>query len=176
VIFSNGDLTKIKETIDAESREAPAKAGTFAPLEVWIRAGSTGLDPKQTAFFQALNIPTKIVKTQIEIQNDKMVIAKGQKVELTHCALLEKLNIRPFKYKMEVAKVFDNGQIFPAEVLDITSADIIKSMNGAIRNIAAFGMATGYVTAPAAAHMMANAFQNMVYGSHQIENPFPLAT
>jgi large subunit ribosomal protein LP0 len=67
VIFSNGDLSKIKTVIDAEAREAPARAGAIAPLDVWIRAGSTGLDPKQTAFFQALNIPTKIVKTQIEI-------------------------------------------------------------------------------------------------------------
>jgi len=46
LIFSNGDLTKIKDVIDQETREAPAKAGAIAPDDVWIRAGSTGLDPK----------------------------------------------------------------------------------------------------------------------------------
>jgi len=51
LIFSNGDLAEIKKIIDKESREAPAKVGSIAPDEVWIRAGPTGLDPKQTTFF-----------------------------------------------------------------------------------------------------------------------------
>lgn len=63
IIFSNGDLSEIKKVLDDEAREAPAKIGAIAPSEVWIRAGATGLDPKQTSFFQQLNIPTKIVKT-----------------------------------------------------------------------------------------------------------------
>lgn len=74
LIFSNGDLSEIKKIIDAQKREAPAKVGIIAPDDVWIRAGPTGLDPKQTSFFQALNIQTKIVKTQIEIVADKKVI------------------------------------------------------------------------------------------------------
>lgn len=56
LIFTNGDLSEVKKVIDDEAREAPAKIGAIAPDEVWIRAGSTGLDPKQTSFFQQLNI------------------------------------------------------------------------------------------------------------------------
>jgi len=56
IIFSNGDLSEIKKVLDEETREAPAKVGAVAPGDVWIRAGSTGLDPKQTSFFQQLNI------------------------------------------------------------------------------------------------------------------------
>lgn len=52
IIFSNGDLSEIKKVLDDEAREAPAKIGSIAPCEVWIRGGSTGLDPKQTSFFQ----------------------------------------------------------------------------------------------------------------------------
>lgn len=81
LIFSNGDLSDIKKIIDEQVREAPAKVGILAPDDVWIRAGSTGLDPKQTSFFQGLNIQTKIVKTQIEIVADKKVITAGTKVE-----------------------------------------------------------------------------------------------
>jgi large subunit ribosomal protein LP0 len=51
IIFSNGDLSEIKKIIDEQKREAPAKVGIVAPDDVWIRAGSTGLDPKQTSFF-----------------------------------------------------------------------------------------------------------------------------
>jgi len=71
LIFSNGDLSDIKKIIDEQTREAPAKVGAIAPNDVWIRAGPTGLDPKQTSFFQSLNIQTKIMKTQIEIVSDK---------------------------------------------------------------------------------------------------------
>lgn len=46
LIFSNGDLSDIKKIIDEQKREAPAKTGVIAPDDVWIRAGSTGLDPK----------------------------------------------------------------------------------------------------------------------------------
>lgn len=81
LIFSNGDPSEIKKVIDEQKREAPAKVGIIAPDDVWIRAGPTGLDPKQTSFFQALNIQTKIVKTQIEIVADKKVIAQGTKIE-----------------------------------------------------------------------------------------------
>lgn len=56
LIFSNADLSEIKKVLDEQAREAPAKVGAVAPDDVWIRAGSTGLDPKQTSFFQQLNI------------------------------------------------------------------------------------------------------------------------
>jgi len=56
MIFSNGDLTEVKKILDSQVREAPAKIGSIAPGDVTIPAGPTGLDPKQTSFFQALNI------------------------------------------------------------------------------------------------------------------------
>lgn len=54
LIFSNGDLGEIKEVLDQEIRPSPAKAGMIAPKSVSIPAGATGLDPKQTSFFQNL--------------------------------------------------------------------------------------------------------------------------
>lgn len=51
IIMTNGDLGDIKDVIENHKREAPAKVGSIAQDDVWIRAGSTGLDPKQTGFF-----------------------------------------------------------------------------------------------------------------------------
>lgn len=70
MIFTNGDLGAIKAILDSQVRAAPAKVGSIAPADVIVPAGPTGLDPKQTEFFQALSIPTKIVKAQIEIINE----------------------------------------------------------------------------------------------------------
>ena len=54
IIFTNGDLTEVKKILDEEIRPSPAKAGMIAPADVVIPAGATGLDPKQTSFFQNL--------------------------------------------------------------------------------------------------------------------------
>ena len=62
LIFSNGDLGEVKAVLDAESRPSAAKPGMIAPIDVTVPEGPTGLDPKQTAFFQTLGIQTKIVK------------------------------------------------------------------------------------------------------------------
>lgn len=161
IIFTNGDLGEIKKILDDESREAPAKVGAIAPIEVWIRAGSTGLDPKQTSFFQQLNIQTKIVKTQIEIVADKKIIIAGTKIEATHAALLDKLKIRPFSYKMNVKKVYDEGSVFGAEILDITTDSILKSFKSSISNMASISLASGFVTKPAIPHIIMNSFKNL---------------
>ena len=69
LIFTNGDLGAIKDILDTQARAAPAKVGSIAPKEVVVESGPTGMDPKQTQFFQALNIATKIQRAQIEIVN-----------------------------------------------------------------------------------------------------------
>jgi large subunit ribosomal protein LP0 len=93
MIFSNGDLGAIKEILDTHVRGAPAKVGSIAPKDVIIQPGPTGMDPKQTGFFQALNIATKIVKAQIEITTPVTVITEGDKVTPSQAALLDKLKI-----------------------------------------------------------------------------------
>jgi large subunit ribosomal protein LP0 len=71
LILSNGDLGEVKAVLDSEVRPSPAKTGMIAPANVTIPAGATGLDPKQTSFFQTLQIQTKIVKAQIDIIAEK---------------------------------------------------------------------------------------------------------
>jgi len=126
MIFTNGDLAEIKKILDAQTREAPAKIGSIAPIEVTIPAGPTGLDPKQTSFFQALNIQTKIVKSQVEIVNPVKIINEGDKVSPGQAALLDKLKIRPFEYKMHIKNFYDNGNLYAAKVLLISQDFVLE--------------------------------------------------
>jgi large subunit ribosomal protein LP0 len=86
----------------------------IAPSPVTIPSGPTGLDPKQTGFFQKLQIQTKIVKAQIEIIAAKQVIETGDKVDGTQSLLLDKLKIYPFSYKMGITKIIQDGSMFDA--------------------------------------------------------------
>jgi len=175
LIFTNGDLSEIKAILDSQTREAPAKVGSLAPAEVTIPAGSTGLDPKQTSFFQALAIQTKIVKAQIEIVNPVHIISEGEKVSSSQAALLDKLKIRPFEYKMHILNVLDNGKIYPAAVLSISEEDLLSTFTSSAQNITALSLGSGYVIAPAAPHLIMNAFKNLASVTFASDYSFPQA-
>merc|ERR1719223_176456 len=89
LIFTNGDLGKVADIIRDNKKEAPAKAGAIAPSTVIVPAGPTGADPGATAFFQALQIPTKIQRGQIEITAEVTLVKAGEKVNSSHAALLQ---------------------------------------------------------------------------------------
>lgn len=134
----------------------------IAPDNVTIPAGPTGLDPKQTSFFQQLQIQTKIVKTQIEIVAEKQVIFKGDKIGSTEATLLDKLKIYPFEYKMEIKKVLQNGSIFEPAVLSLSNEVLIAKFKNAIKLTASVSLALGYSTKASAPHTLLNGFKNLV--------------
>ena len=175
LIFSNGDLGEVKAVLDSEVRPSPAKAGMIAPANVFISAGPTGLDPKQTSFFQNLQIQTKIVKAQIDIVADKQVISTGDKIGATEAQLLDKLKIYPFEYKMEVKMVLQNGSMFDAKVLSISENDILAKFKAAISLQAQLSLGVGYPTAASAPHTLLNGFKNLVAVSCATGFEFPQA-
>lgn len=175
MIFTNGDLGEVKIMLDKQARGAPAKTGQIAPCDVTIQPGPTGMDPKQTSFFQALNIPTKIVKAQIEIVNPVKVVKEGDKVNSSQAVLLEKLKITPFEYKMHVLKVLDNGKIYDAKILSISNALILGAFKLAGGNLTATSLGSGYIVSSAAPHLIMNAFKNLACASFGSGYDFPQA-
>ena len=175
MIFTNGDLGDVKVILDSQVRAAPAKVGSLAPIDVIVPPGPTGLDPKQTEFFQALSIQTKIMKAQIEIVNPVQIITAGEKVGNSQAALLDKLKIMPFEYKMHVRKVLDNGAIFDAAVLSIRAEDVLAKFGAAAQNVTAASLGSGYIIAPATPHLIMNAFKNLAAASFASDYSFPQA-
>ena len=175
IIFSNGDLGEVKAILDDEVRPSPAKSGMLAPDDVTIPKGPTGLDPKQTSFFQTLQIQTKIVKAQIEIVADKQVIVAGEKIDSTQAALLDKLKIYPFAYKMNVKKVLQDGSVFDAAVLELTTDSILAKFKKAVAVQAQFSLGAGYATSASVPHSLGNGFKNLVAVSAMTGYEFPQA-
>jgi len=162
IVFTNDDLPEIRDLILENKVAAPARAGSLAQCDVIVPAGNTGMEPTMTSFLQALNIPSKITKGSIEILNPVDLIKEGDKVEASQCALLEKLGIKPFSYGLQVRHVYDDGSMYDAAVLDISTDDILASFSQGVRNIAAVSMEVSYPTIAAVPYSIVMAFQNLL--------------
>jgi len=127
LIFTKNDPFEIKKILKENRIPAPAKVGQIAQNEVIIPAGPTELPPDGTSFFQALNIPTKIQKGQIEIQDPIRLIEKGKIVGNSEAALLKKLNIVPFSFELQIKLVFDTDVCYKPTVLEITKEHLTES-------------------------------------------------
>jgi len=174
-LFTNGDLAAIRKKVLEFKVPASAKTGAFAPVDVWVPKGGTGLDPGQTSFFQALNIATRITRGNIEILNDVHLIVKDARVSSTAVALLTKLNIRPFFYGIGVPTVFESGCAYDAKILDLSENDMLAKFWLGVNLVAALSLAVGYPTLASIPHSFANAFKQLVAISVETDYTFPEA-
>jgi len=156
------DMAEVKQVIFELKVGAPAKVGAIAPCDVSVPKGPTGLEPTKTSFLQALNIPTKINRGQIEITAEIQLITEGDKVGGSEATLLQMLNIRPFAYGLKLRKVFDKGSVYDPQVLDLSDADIIKKFQSGLSRLTSVSLAINYPTIAALPHSIVNAYKNIL--------------
>ncbi|KAM0341717.1 hypothetical protein ACHAPU_009850 [Fusarium lateritium] len=161
-VFTNEDLKEVRDLILANKVAAPARAGALAPLDVFVPAGNTGMEPGKTSFFQALGVPTKIARGTIEITTDLKLVEAGSKVGPSEATLLNMLNISPFTYGMGISQVYDQGQSFPPSVLDVGEEQLLKTLSSAIATIATISLALNYPTLPSVLHSLVNSYKKVL--------------
>ncbi|EKM58238.1 uncharacterized protein PHACADRAFT_171498 [Phanerochaete carnosa HHB-10118-sp] len=161
-VFTSHDLKEIRDLITANKVAAPARANSFAPLDVTIPAGNTGMEPGKTSFFQALGIPTKIARGTIEIVSDVQVVSAGTRVGASEATLLNLLNISPFTYGMTIVQIFDNGNVFAPSVLDVSEKELLDRFSSGIQTIAAISLALNYPTIVSVMHSLVNSYKNLL--------------
>ena len=155
IFVKAGMLEAVRTIIVDNTVPAPARAGTEAQIDVFIPPGPTGCDPSQTSYFQALNVPTKISRGQIEITNQVHAVKKGDRVSPGAADLLAKLNITPFTFGLVPKFVFDKGAIYDPAVLDLTNAVVQGKFSQSARNVAAMSIACNYPTMASLPHSFA---------------------
>ena len=174
-VFCKDDLSGVKKALTSLKVAAPAKVGVLAPSDVIVPAGPTGMEPTQTSFLQALNIPSKITRGQVEIINDVHLIKKGQKVGGSEATLLQKLDIKPFQYGLIIKTVYDDGSIYDSSVLDLSDEDIIAKFHNGVRNIASISLVIGYPTLASIPHSVIRGYKNLLSITLATDYSFPKA-
>jgi large subunit ribosomal protein LP0 len=168
-IFTNGDLKTIRDKILSNRVAAPARAGAVAPADVYVPAGNTGMEPGKTSFFQALGVPTKIARGTIEITTDLKLVEAGAKVGASEATLLNMLNISPFTYGMKVQQVYEEGNSFSPDVLDIEESQLLKALSSAIATITTISLAANYPTLPSIIHSLINGYKKVISAAIPID-------
>ncbi|RFU23950.1 hypothetical protein B7463_g12388, partial [Scytalidium lignicola] len=172
-VFTNADLKTIRDKILDNKVAAPARAGAVAPADVFIPAGNTGMEPGKTSFFQALGVPTKIARGTIEITTDLKLVEAGSKVGASEATLLNMLNISPFTYGMGITQVYDQGNTFPPNVLDIEESQLLKAFSSAITTIACISLAANFPTLPSVMHSVVNSYKKVLAVAVETEYSWP---
>ena len=131
------------------------------------------MEPGKTSFFQALGVPTKIARGTIEITTDLKLVEAGNKVGPSEATLLNMLNISPFTYGMGIAQVYDEGQAFSPEVLDIGEEQLLKTLGQAITTIATISLAISFPTLPSVLHSLVNSYKKVLAVAIETEISWP---
>jgi len=111
-IFANGNLSKVAELIDKHVLKSNGYNGYVSDIDVVVPAGPTSIDIKMTNFFQKQNIPTKVANKKIKIEKEVILIQTGELVNGTHLKIIELLELCPFKFKIQIKKLWDKGNLF----------------------------------------------------------------
>jgi len=162
VFTKEGDLSEIKKTLLNMKISAPAKVGTFAPDDVLIKKGPTGLEPTKTQFLQALNIASKIVRSQIDILTDVLLIKQGNKIGNSESVLLQMLNIKPFSYGLTCTHVYEDGKVFSSKFLDTSFDMLVSRFSSTLTVVASISLALGMPTVASIPHSILGAYKNLL--------------
>jgi large subunit ribosomal protein LP0 len=171
-VFTKDDLIEIRDIILEQKVAAPAKAGAYSPIDVKIAPQNTGMGPEKTAFFQALQITTKIARGTIEIINEVHLLKPGDRVGASDATLLNMLHVSPFSYGLEIQQVYDSGNMFDPKILDVTDAELIAKFQQGVTNVASASLAIGYPTVASAPHSLVNGFKNLLAIAAETEITF----
>jgi len=161
LVFTNQDTSKITEITSKFLVEKQAKVGAISPIEVTLPAGPTGMDASQIDYFQALKIPTKVVKNQLEIMSPTKILTIGQKISMSEINLMKKFNIKPYKHYVNVKKIYLNGKVYGEEILKINDAYLKEKLERGITNVAALSLKLNVPTKASAVHTISNCFRNL---------------
>jgi large subunit ribosomal protein LP0 len=74
---------------------------------------------------------------------------------------------------MTIQQVYDNGQCFGADVLDITDEQLLKTFSQAIQTITAISLAANYPTLPAVMHSLINGYKKVLAVAVQTDYSWP---
>jgi len=142
IIATDMNPFKLFNQIKATRTMAPAKGGETATHDIEVKAGDTPFQPGPiVGEMQKAGIPSAIQEGKVVIKTDKVVVPAGEKIPTDVARMLARLEIFPVEIGMTLHAVFEDGNVFLPDVLDIDIDEFIGNVKLASTN--AFNLAVG---------------------------------
>ncbi|KYK34322.1 MAG: ribosomal protein L10 [Thermoplasmatales archaeon SG8-52-3] len=136
---------KLFAKIKATRTMAPAKGGEKAAHDITVKAGDTPFKPGPiVGELQKAGIPAAIQEGKVIIKSDKVIVSQGEKIPADVAQMLTRLEIFPIEIGMSLHAVFEDGNIFKPDVLDINIDEFIGKMKQAFNNSFNLAIETGW--------------------------------
>jgi len=141
LIFSDSDAFELSGMMADFKSPAKAKVGQEAPEDIIIEPGPTEIMPgPAVGEFGALGIKVAVEDGKIAIKIKKVLVKKGGKITAQHTAIMDKLDIKPFKigfdpiaaYDREEKKIYIGIRINKEETLEELKTMFAKALGFAV--------------------------------------------
>ncbi|RLG21226.1 50S ribosomal protein L10 [Candidatus Micrarchaeota archaeon] len=147
LIFSSEDPFKLSRSLKENKSRASAKEGMIAEKDIVVPAGETDIPagPALTELKMA-KIDVKLDKGKIVITKDSTVAKAGDVISKEVANALNKLGIKPVEIWLHVKAFYQDGVVYPAEVLDIDEEKLFNDVTKAYKEALSLAFNIGYPT------------------------------
>ncbi|MBN2066291.1 MAG: 50S ribosomal protein L10 [Candidatus Thermoplasmatota archaeon] len=147
IIATDMNPFKLFQEMKATRTMAPAKGGETATHDIVVEAGDTPFKPGPVVGeLQKVGIPAAIQEGKVVIKSDKIIVPKGEKISADVAQMLARLEIFPIEIGMALHAVFEDGNIFKPDVLDIDIDEFMGNMKQASTNVFTLAIEIGWAT------------------------------
>jgi len=161
IISTEMNPFKLFATIKATRTMAPAKGGETATYDIKVKAGDTPFKPGPVVGeLQKAGIPAAIQEGKVVIKTDKVIVPEGEKIPVEVAQMLTRLEIFPIEIGMSLHAVFEDGNIFKPDVLDINIDEFIGRMKQAFNNSFILAIETGWINELTIKPLLMKAYNN----------------
>jgi large subunit ribosomal protein L10 len=147
--------------IKATRKNAPAKGGETAAHDIEVLAGDTPFKPGPiVGELQKVGIPAAIAEGKVVIKSDKVLVEAGQKISRELAQMLSRLDIYPIELGLKLNAVFENGDLYRPDVLDIDMDRFMGQLRTASFTALGLAMETGWTNSQTIRPLLAKAYRS----------------
>ena len=163
LLLTNTNPFEIARIIDESKSPAAAKPGDVATKDIIIKAGPTQLKPGPViGELQRAKLPVAIEGEKIVVKEDTLFVKEGEEIDAQKAEILAKLGIEPMEIGLNMLAAYDNGTVYPKDILFVPKEkyidDLINAHTKAFNLAYNIGYVNKYTIKPLLAKAHADAF------------------
>lgn len=160
LLFTEENPFSLFKNLKKNKSKAPAKAGQIAPDDIIVPKGPTPFAPGPViGELSTLGIKSKVDAGKIAIVEDMVACKKGNALSAPLAAMLARLGIMPMEIGLDLVAVYEKGDIFKKEILDIDEKKFMEDLSRSAMAAFNLSLESGYITELTREAMIQKAFR-----------------